>query len=74
LTGGWGDANCGGTLGPAIKKCGYDGIFFKGIAKSPVYLFVDKVQKTMLVHVKEEIKLLPIKRKHLRVKIILLNN
>ncbi len=41
LTGGWGDANCGGNLGPAIKQCGYDGIFFKGIASEPVYLYVD---------------------------------
>lgn len=41
LTGGWGDANCGGTLAPAIKQCGYDGIFFKGIANKPVYLYVD---------------------------------
>ena len=38
LTGGWGDANCGGTLAPAIKQCGYDGIFFSGIAEKPVYL------------------------------------
>ncbi len=41
LTGGWGDANCGGTFAPAIKQCGYDAIFFKGIADKPVYLFVD---------------------------------
>lgn len=41
LTGGWGDANCGGNLGPAIKQCGYDGIFFKGIASEPVYLYAD---------------------------------
>lgn len=40
LTGGWGDANCGGNLSPAIKKCGYDGIFFSGISKEPVYLYV----------------------------------
>ena len=38
LTGGWGDANCGGTFSPAIKRCGYDGIFVKGMSKSPVYL------------------------------------
>ena len=31
LTGGWGDANCGGTLSPAIKRCGWDGILFKGV-------------------------------------------
>ena len=41
LTGGWGDANCGGDFGPAIKQCGYDAIFFKGIASEPVYLFAD---------------------------------
>lgn len=41
LTGGWGDANCGGDFGPAIKQCGYDGIFFKGIASEPVYLYAD---------------------------------
>jgi aldehyde:ferredoxin oxidoreductase len=42
LTGGWGDANCGGTLSPAIKRSGYDAIFFKGIAEKPVYLYVDQ--------------------------------
>lgn len=41
LTGGWGDANCGGTLSPAIKRCGYDGIFFKGISAQPVVFFCD---------------------------------
>ncbi|HZK84331.1 MAG TPA: aldehyde ferredoxin oxidoreductase C-terminal domain-containing protein [Desulfosporosinus sp.] len=41
LTGGWGDANGGGDFSPAIKQCGYDGIFFKGISGKPVYLYVD---------------------------------
>jgi len=41
LTGSWGDANCGGNLSPAIKRCGYDGIFFKGRSEKPVYLYVD---------------------------------
>jgi aldehyde:ferredoxin oxidoreductase len=41
LTGGWADANCGGNLAPAIKRCGYDGIFIKGISEKPVYLYVD---------------------------------
>ncbi len=41
LTGSWGDANCGGTFSPAIKRCGYDAIFFKGISPSPVYLHVE---------------------------------
>lgn len=40
LTGGWGDANCGGNLSPAIKRCGYDGIFFTGKSEKPVYLYV----------------------------------
>ncbi len=41
ITNGWGDANCGGNLSPAIKQCGYDAIFIKGISPTPVYLFVD---------------------------------
>ncbi|MCX6084937.1 MAG: aldehyde ferredoxin oxidoreductase family protein [Caldiserica bacterium] len=41
LTGTWGDANCGGTLSPAIKQCGYDGIFVSGASDHPVYLYVD---------------------------------
>ncbi len=38
LTGGWGESNCGGNFAPAIKRCGYDGIFFRGISETPVYL------------------------------------
>ena len=41
LTGGWGDANCGGLFAPAIKQCGYDAIFVSGAAERPVYLFCD---------------------------------
>jgi aldehyde:ferredoxin oxidoreductase len=40
LTGGWGDANGGGKLAPALKRSGYDGIFFKGKSEKPVYLKV----------------------------------
>ena len=40
LTSGWGEANCGGHFGPAIKRCGVDAIFFKGIAPEPVYLYL----------------------------------
>ncbi len=40
LTGGWGDANCGGDFAPAIKRCGYDAIFFRGISPTPVFLYV----------------------------------
>ncbi len=41
LTGGWGNANSGGTFGPEIKKVGYDGIFIEGQAEKPTYLFID---------------------------------
>lgn len=41
LTGGWGEANCGGTFSPEIKRCGYDGIFITGKSDRPVYLYVD---------------------------------
>jgi aldehyde:ferredoxin oxidoreductase len=41
LTDTWGEANCGGRFSPAIKQCGYDGIFFTGISPRPVYLYVD---------------------------------
>jgi aldehyde:ferredoxin oxidoreductase len=46
LTGGWGDANAGGHLSPEIKRCGYDGIFIKGISERPVYVLVigDRVE------------------------------
>jgi aldehyde:ferredoxin oxidoreductase len=42
LTGGWGDANSGGFFGPYLKFAGYDGVFFTGIAKKPVYLLIDE--------------------------------
>jgi aldehyde:ferredoxin oxidoreductase len=41
LTGGWGDANSGGSVGPYLKFAGYDAVFFTGIADSPVYLHVN---------------------------------
>jgi len=40
LTGTWGDSNSGGTFGPEIKKCGYDAILIKGIAKIPKYITI----------------------------------
>ena len=42
LTGGWGDANSGGFFGPYLKFSGYDGVFFTGISKKPVYLLIDE--------------------------------
>ncbi|UCC76140.1 MAG: hypothetical protein JSW37_11575, partial [Anaerolineales bacterium] len=41
LTGGWGDANCGGNFGPALRGAGYDGLFVRGVAERPVYLYID---------------------------------
>jgi len=41
LTGGWGDANCGGNFGPALRGAGYDGLFVRGAAEKPVYLYLD---------------------------------
>lgn len=41
LTGGWGDANSGGSFGPAMKFAGFDAVFFSGISAKPVYLALD---------------------------------
>lgn len=41
LTGGWGDANCGGDFGGVLKLAGWDGIMFFGRAEKPVYLAID---------------------------------
>ncbi|HEY7294933.1 MAG TPA: aldehyde ferredoxin oxidoreductase family protein, partial [Dehalococcoidia bacterium] len=40
LTGGWGDANCGGNTGPYLKHAGWDGIMFFGASDKPVYLLI----------------------------------
>jgi aldehyde:ferredoxin oxidoreductase len=40
LTGIWGQANSGGTFGPTLKRSGYDGIIFEGVAEEPVYLLI----------------------------------
>jgi aldehyde:ferredoxin oxidoreductase len=41
LTGGWGEANAGGRFGPALRGAGYDGLFVRGVATQPVYLYLD---------------------------------
>ncbi len=41
LTGGWGDANGSGWMGPAMKAAGFDCVFFTGIADEPVYLYME---------------------------------
>jgi len=37
-TGLWGQANSGGSFGPALKKSGFDGIIFEGSSPTPVTL------------------------------------
>lgn len=44
LTGTWGDANCGGQFGPALKAAGYDAVYFTGQSERPVYLLLDHGQ------------------------------
>ena len=41
LTGGWGDANSGGNVGPYLKFAGYDAVFFTGKSDKPLYLLID---------------------------------
>jgi aldehyde:ferredoxin oxidoreductase len=41
LTGGWGDANSGGSVGPYLRFAGYDDVFFTGISDRPVYLHIN---------------------------------
>ena len=40
-TGIWGQANSGGSFGPALKRSGYDGLIFQGISSQPVYLKIE---------------------------------
>jgi len=40
LTGGWGEANVGGSMARELKRAGYDGILFQGVSSSPVYLLI----------------------------------
>ena len=41
LTGGWGDANCGGHLSREIKRAGFDAVFFTGRADKPVWVNIN---------------------------------
>lgn len=40
-TGGWGDSNCRGRFGPALKQAGLDAVFIRGISAKPVYLVIE---------------------------------
>jgi aldehyde:ferredoxin oxidoreductase len=41
LTGTWGDANSGGFFGPALKRSGFDAVFFEGASTGWVYLCIE---------------------------------
>jgi len=41
ITGGWGDANFGGSFPVSLKASGYDGVFFSGVSEKPVYLYLN---------------------------------
>jgi aldehyde:ferredoxin oxidoreductase len=44
LTGIWGESDCGGRWGAALKESGFDGILISGQAPSPVCLWVEDGQ------------------------------
>jgi len=44
----WGDANSGGSFGPAMKNAGFDGVIFKGISEKPVVLLLKDGQAELL--------------------------
>ncbi|MFX1381832.1 MAG: aldehyde ferredoxin oxidoreductase family protein [Promethearchaeota archaeon] len=48
LTKTWANPNSGGSFGPEIKKCGYDGILIKGIASTPKYISIIEGKKEIL--------------------------
>lgn len=41
LTGGYGEANCGGAFGRQLKQCGLDGLVFTGTSASPKVLVIE---------------------------------
>ncbi len=41
LTGGYGEANCGGAFGRQLNGCGLDGLVFTGKAQTPTILVID---------------------------------
>ncbi|NQT38069.1 MAG: aldehyde ferredoxin oxidoreductase family protein [Planctomycetes bacterium] len=47
-TGTWGDANSGGTFGPAMKLAGFDGVIFCGISEKPVLLVLEGGQAKLV--------------------------
>ena len=41
VTGGWNDANSGGSFGPQLRRAGFDAVFVRGISPKPVYLYLN---------------------------------
>ncbi len=41
LTGLWGECNCGGAFGPALKLAGYDGLIVTGASERPVFIYIE---------------------------------
>jgi len=48
LTGIWGEANCGGNFGPALKFAGWDGIVIRGQSAKPVMLLIEDDKAELL--------------------------
>jgi aldehyde:ferredoxin oxidoreductase len=48
VTGGWNDANSGGSFGPKLKKTGFDAVFVNGIADKPVYILIEEGEVKIL--------------------------
>jgi aldehyde:ferredoxin oxidoreductase len=42
LTGGWGESNCGGHFGPAVRSARLDGVLISGRSEVPVYLHIEE--------------------------------
>lgn len=51
-TGLWGEANCGGTFGPELKKAGYDGIIINGKSEEPIIISI-KEEMVKLIDARE---------------------
>lgn len=42
LSGGFGESEAGGYLGPELKHAGFDAVVFTGVSPKPVYLYINK--------------------------------
>jgi len=48
LTGIWGEADCGGYWGLALKSAGYDAVVVQGKSEKPVYLYIEEGKVSLL--------------------------